>query len=49
MPLIIILLLACVWIYLAYSSFQAGNTVMGVLWLAIGSALTIWRLRRRSG
>jgi len=46
-PLILIVLLACVWIYLSYGAFQAGNVFMGVLWLAIGTALTIWRLRRR--
>jgi hypothetical protein len=46
MRLVIIGLLACVWIYLAYGSFQRGDTGLGVLFLVIGAALTFWRLRR---
>lgn len=46
MRLVVILLLLCVWIYLAYDSFQRGQTGLGVLFLLIGAALTFWRLRR---
>lgn len=46
MRLVVVLLLLCVWIYLAYDSFQRGQTALGVLFLLIGAALTFWRLRR---
>lgn len=46
MRMVIILLLLCVWLYLAYDSFQRGQTGLGVLFLLIGAALTFWRLRR---
>lgn len=47
MRLIVIGLLACLWIYWSYNAFQAGNTGYGVGLLAVGGALTFWRLRRR--
>lgn len=46
MRLVVIVLLACVWIYLAYGAFQRGETGLGVLLILIGGALTFWRLRR---
>ncbi len=46
MRIIVIGLLACLWIYFAYTAFQSGNTGEGALLLLIGAALTFWRLRR---
>ena len=46
MRLVVIGLLACVWIYLAYDSFQRGDTGLGVVFLVAGAGLTFWRLRR---
>jgi hypothetical protein len=46
MRLIFIGLLACFWIYFAYTAFHAGNTGEGVLLLVVGAGLTFWRLRR---
>ena len=46
MRLVVIGLLACLWIYFAYSAYQSGQTGLAVLLLLIGGALTFWRLRR---
>lgn len=46
MRLVIVVLLLCVWLYLAYSEYQAGNMMLAGLFLLIGIALTVWRLRR---
>ena len=43
---VIIVLLLCLWLYLAYSEYQAGNMMLAGLFLLIGIALTTWRLRR---
>ncbi|HYK09579.1 MAG TPA: hypothetical protein VEV39_02140 [Gemmatimonadales bacterium] len=46
MRLIVIGLLACLWVYFAYTAFKLGNAGEGVLLLLVGAALTFWRLRR---
>ena len=46
MRIVVIGLLACVWIYLAYGAFQRGETGLGVVFILLGGALTFWRLRR---
>ncbi|HXH63233.1 MAG TPA: hypothetical protein VNG95_03560 [Gemmatimonadales bacterium] len=46
MRLVIVVLLLCVWLYLAYDALQKGNTGLAVLFLAVGILLTVWRLRR---
>ena len=46
MRLVVVVLLLCVWLYLAYSEYQAGNMMLAVLFLLIGIELTTWRLRR---
>ena len=46
MRLVIVLLLLCVWLYLAYSEYQSGNMMLAGLFLLVGIALTTWRLRR---
>ncbi len=48
MRLVIIVLLLCVWLYLAYQEYQAGNMMLAGLFLLIGIALTAWRVRRAS-
>jgi hypothetical protein len=47
MRLVVIVLLACVWAYLAYGAFTRGQTMLGLLFIAIGVALTGYRLSRR--
>ena len=44
--MIIVLLLLCVWLYLAYDALQKGNTGLAVLFLVVGILLTLWRVRR---
>jgi hypothetical protein len=48
MRLVIVVLLLCVWLYLAYTEYQAGNMMLAGLFLLVGIALTTWRLRRAS-
>jgi len=45
---VFVLLLLCVWLFLAYQSFQRGNTAMAVIFLVIGAALTTYRMRGRA-
>lgn len=40
------LLLLCLWIYWAAEAFRGGDTQRGVILLAIGVALTAFRLKR---
>ena len=44
---IFVLLLFCLWVYFAYSSYQRGNTGLAILFLVIGVALAAYRLRKR--
>jgi len=44
--IIIVLLLLCVWLYLAYDALQKGNTGLAVIFVVAGILLTFWRLRR---
>lgn len=46
MKLFVIILLACVWIGLAWNAHASGNNGMAGLFLVIGSALTVARLMR---
>jgi uncharacterized membrane protein YfhO len=48
MRFVVIVLLLCIWLYLAYSEYQAGNMMLAGLFLLVGIALTTWRLRRTS-
>jgi hypothetical protein len=43
---VIVLLLLGFWLFLAYRSFAQGDMGMAGLFLLIGIALTIYRLRR---
>jgi hypothetical protein len=44
--MIIVLLLLCFWLYLAYDALQKGNTGLAVIFVVVGILLTVWRLRR---
>jgi len=46
MRLVVIVLLLCVWLYLAYQEYRSGNMALAGLFLLIGIALTAWRVRR---
>lgn len=48
MRLVVVVLLLCVWLYLAYREYQAGDMMLAGLFLLVGIALTAWRLRRIS-
>jgi hypothetical protein len=45
---ILIVLLFCFWMYLAYDAFMRGNMVGALAFLAIGVALAAWRWRKRA-
>jgi hypothetical protein len=40
------LILACFWIYMAWSAFSNGDSVRALVYVGIGAALTTWRLHR---
>ncbi len=46
MRFVIVALLLGVWLYLANSAFHRGNTGLACLYVAIGVALTLYRLRK---
>ena len=46
MPPVLILALLAFWFFLAYRALQRGDVVYAVVLVAIGLALTAWRLKR---
>ncbi|MBW8771379.1 MAG: hypothetical protein JF589_16620 [Gemmatimonadetes bacterium] len=46
MPPILILALLAFWFFMAYRALQRGEVVYAVVLVAIGLALTAWRLSR---
>ena len=46
MRLIVILVLAVFWLFLAYRAFSRGDTAMAGVFLLVGVALTAYRLRK---
>lgn len=42
---VVALLLLCFWLFLAYRAFSNGNAGLACVFLAIGGALTVWRIR----
>ncbi len=46
MRMVIVVLLLVFWLFFAYRAFARGDTAMAGLFLLIGLALTIYRLRR---
>lgn len=47
MPVVLVALLFVFWIYLAYQAFQRGNTPLALIYVVIGIALALYRLRAR--
>ena len=45
MSIVIIAVLAVFWGFLALRAFQRGDATMGAVFLAVGVALTVYRLR----
>ena len=43
----LVLLLLVFWIFLAYRALQRGDTTMAILFVVVGIAVTVYRLRRR--
>jgi hypothetical protein len=48
MPVFLVVLLAVFWMFLSFRAFEGGDAPMGVLFLVIGVALTMYRLRGRA-
>jgi hypothetical protein len=44
----LVLLLLVFWVYLAYTAFARGDTMMAALYVIVGIALTAYRLRGRT-
>jgi hypothetical protein len=49
MPVAVALILLVFWSALAYRAFQRGDLLLAGVFVAVGIALTIYRLRRASG
>jgi hypothetical protein len=49
MPVALALILLVFWSALAYCAFQRGDLLLAGVFIAVGIALTIYRLRRASG
>ena len=47
MNIVVILLLACVWIFLAFRAFQRGDMALAGIFIVVGVGLTLFRLRSR--
>jgi len=47
MNIVVIILLACVWVFLAFRAFQRGDMVMAGIFILVGVGLTVYRLRGR--
>jgi hypothetical protein len=45
MPLVVTLILLGFWLVLAYRRFQAGDMLLAGIFLLVGVALTVYRLR----
>ena len=44
-PIVIILVLLVFWMVMALRAFQRGDLLMAGVFVAVGIALTVWRLR----
>ena len=47
MPMPVVLLLLVFWIYLAYQALLRGDTTRAMIYIAVGVALTVYRLKKR--
>ncbi|HEX9084821.1 MAG TPA: hypothetical protein VF836_08795 [Gemmatimonadaceae bacterium] len=43
----VVLLLLVFWFYLAYQALLRGDTTRAIIYIAVGLALTVYRLRKR--
>ena len=48
MPMFVVLTLLGFWLYLAYQTFQGGNTGMAVVLVLVGLTLAFYRFARSS-
>jgi hypothetical protein len=46
MPVVLVLILLVFWIVLAWRAFQRGDLLLAGVFLAVGIAMTFYRLRR---
>jgi hypothetical protein len=49
MPIAVVLVLLVFWAAMAFRAFQRGEPMLAGVFLAVGIALTVYRLRRASG
>lgn len=49
MPVAVTLVLLVFWVAMAYRQFQRGDMLLACVFLAVGVALTVFRLRRTPG
>ena len=49
MPIVVVLILLVFWVVMAFRAFQRGDLILAGVFLAVGVALTVYRLRRASG
>jgi hypothetical protein len=47
MPIGVVVILLIFWIFMAYRAFERGDIMMAVIFLAVGVALTFYRMRAR--
>ena len=48
MPVAVVLVLVVFWAVMAFRAFQRGDLLLAGVFLAVGVALTVYRLRRAS-
>jgi hypothetical protein len=49
MPIAVTLGLLVFWLVIAYRQYQRGDTVLAAVFLFVGIALTVWRIRQAQG
>jgi hypothetical protein len=46
MPIVVVLILLVFWVVMALRAFQRGDLLLAGVFLAVGVALTVYRVRR---
>jgi hypothetical protein len=46
MPIVVVLVLLVFWVVMAFRAFQRGDLLLAGVFLAVGVALTVYRMRR---
>jgi hypothetical protein len=49
MPVVVVLILLVFWGLMAFRAFQRGDLLLAGVFLAVGVALTVYRLKRPTG